>query len=110
MEGNEAQMLAMGGEFEASLLLVDALWERGGVLAGYTPNGAIAAIPARDVCAFCDARSKIGLDGVRKVAANPPAEARHALTTRLFARRDGRWRVLGEPAAKPKDLPPLEFR
>jgi len=95
MEGDEAQMLAMGGEFEASLMLVDALWEPKGVLGAYTPNGAIAAIPARDVLAFCDARSKKGLDGVRKVAANPLPEPRHALTTRLFARRNGRWKVLG---------------
>jgi hypothetical protein len=110
MEGDRAQMLAMGGEFEASLMLVDTLWEKGGALAAYVPNGAIAAIPARDVLAFCDARSKPGLDAVRKVAANPLPDPRHALTTRLFARRGGRWQVLGEPAAKPKDLPPLEFR
>ena len=95
VEGNEAQMLSMGGEFEASLMLVDALWERGGALASHVPNGAIAAIPARDVCVFCDSRSKTGLDGVRKVAANPPADPKHALTNRLFARRDGRWRLLG---------------
>jgi hypothetical protein len=110
MEGDEAQMLAMGGDFEASLLLVDSLWEKGGALAEYVPNGAIAAIPGRDVCAICDARSAKGLANLRKVAANPLAEPRLALSTKLFARRDGRWVLLDEEAPVAKDLPPLEFR
>lgn len=110
MEGDEAQMLAMGGDFEASVLLLDAPWEKGGVLAGYAPNGVIATIPARDVCAFCDARSAKGLEGLRKVATNPLAEPKYALSPKLFARVDGRWRELGAEAARPRDLPPLELR
>lgn len=110
MEGDEAQMLAMGGDFEASLLLLDDLWEKGGALARYAPHGAIAAIPARDVAAFCDARSARGLEALRKVATQPLADPRYALTPKLFARHEGRWREFGAEAPQaPRDLPPLEF-
>ena len=47
---------------------------------------------------------------MRKVAANPLAEPKLALTTKLFTRVDGRWREFLGGAAKPADLPPLEFR
>lgn len=110
MEGDEAQMLAMGGDFEASLLLVDALWDKGGALAAYAPNAPVVAIPARDVCAFCDIGSPKGLDGVRQVASNPLADPKLALTPKLFTRVDGRWREFPGSAARPAELPPLEFR
>jgi hypothetical protein len=99
-EGDGAHMLAMGGQFEASLVLVDALWD--GLLAEYGPNGHIVTIPARDLCLFCDARSVEGLKRVREVAAAPLADATHALSPRLFLRRDRKWRELGAaPAPAP---------
>jgi hypothetical protein len=105
-QGDGAHMLTMGGEFEASLVLVDALWD--GMLREYAPNGPIVTIPARDMCVFCDARSLEGLKRVRTVATQPLADPKYSLTQKLFARRDGRWRVW--PPEKPKDLAPLEFK
>jgi hypothetical protein len=98
--------LTMGGDFEASLVLVDALWD--GPLKQHTPNGAMVAIPARDVCAFCDARSAEGIAALKQVVQRVTRGGDHLLSERLFLRKDGRWTVLGgtQPA---KDLPPLEF-
>ena len=48
-----SQGLLLDGQFEASLLLLDDLWDES--LASYAPNGFVAAAPTRDVLAFCDA-------------------------------------------------------
>lgn len=107
-EGDGAHMLTMGGDFEASMLLVDSLWEPGGVLAGYVPNGPVATIPARDLCVFCDARSPQGLRRVNTFAMTASVEKQsQQLTRKVLARRDGRWRELA--AADPRDAP-LQFK
>ncbi len=101
--------LVMGGQFEASLVLVDGLWEDS--LRQYTPNGAVVAIPSRDMCAFCDAASEKGIAALRRiierVTADPQNPKSHRVSERLFVRRDGRWHPYME---KPADLPPLELR
>jgi hypothetical protein len=99
------QGLTLDGQFEASLMLVDALWDR--ALAPQAPNGAVVTIPSRDVCAFCDAKSAEGVKQLRAVAARVGAGGSHVLTDKLFVRADGKWREFGAEAKK--DLPPLEF-
>jgi uncharacterized protein YtpQ (UPF0354 family) len=49
----------LDGNFEASLILVNSLSEKG--LAYLAPNDFVAAIPARDILTFCDADSVEGL-------------------------------------------------
>lgn len=79
----------MGGNFEASLILVDTLWDRG--LRHLCPNGFVAALPARDVLSFCDVQSAQGIAELRQVVARLQAapEADHLLRPELF-RRDGK--------------------
>jgi hypothetical protein len=84
--------LTVGGQFEASLLLVDALWDR--VLAKHFPHGPVVTIPSRDVCAFCDAQSARGVAQLRKVAARVTAGGQRLLSDKLFIRKDGTWRKL----------------
>jgi len=49
--------------FGASLLLIDRLWDE--EFATVTPNGIILAVPNREVLAFCDAHSILGIQELR---------------------------------------------
>lgn len=98
--------LAMGGQFEASLVLLDDLWDS--VLKEHTPNGAVVTIPARDMCVFCDSRSAEGIAELKRIAARVMKTGDHTLADTLFIRKDGKWQEYG--VEKPVDLPPLEFK
>lgn len=100
--------LLMGGHFEASLVLLDALWTKS--FQEQAPNGAVVAIPARDICAFCDARASQAIGQLRTMAKRVVATGDHVITDKLFVRRDGRWHELKEgESASDDDLPPLDF-
>jgi hypothetical protein len=81
--------LQLDGQFEASLILLDKLWDE--ALAQFTPHGAIVAIPARDVLAFCDADDTAGIAELRALAQRVTAVSDHLLTPQLFRRIDGAW-------------------
>jgi uncharacterized protein YtpQ (UPF0354 family) len=49
----------LDGNFEASLLLLDQLWDQ--ALVEYAPNGFAVAVPAGDVLAFADVVSAEGI-------------------------------------------------
>jgi hypothetical protein len=69
----------LGGNFEASLPLASSLWDDR--LALLAPNGFVAAAPARDVLAFCDASSEGGIIELRAVITRAEAAGvDHALT------------------------------
>ena len=57
----------LDGEHESSLVLVDEVWNA--VLRNDCPNGAVVAIPARDLCMFCDADSPEGIVALREMCA-----------------------------------------
>lgn len=105
-EAGPVHALIMGGQFEASLVLVDELWD--GPLKQYAPNGFVVAIPSRDVLAFCDAKSAEGLAELKRVVARVSADGVPPITDQLYARRGGRWEPLEGP--KRPDLAPLEFK
>jgi hypothetical protein len=75
--------------FEASLLLVDALWD--GALSQYAPNGFGIAVPARDVLAFADAGSASAIDELRAVVSRIFPGGDHLITPELYRRQSGRW-------------------
>ncbi len=81
--------LFVGGNFEASLLLVDSLWDES--LAGYARNGFVVAVPSRDVLAFADAASESGLAELRNVVSRVYPCGDHLISPDLFRRRAGRW-------------------
>lgn len=81
--------IAMGGDFEASTVLLDRLWDE--KLTRYTPNGAVVAIPARDVCAFCDAESAEGIAHLQQLVARMRDEGRMEIEGGLLQRQRGRW-------------------
>jgi hypothetical protein len=80
----------MGGNFEASLILVDALWNNDQIRQ-VAPNGCVIALPARDLLAFCDAGSAQGIADLKAFARRASANADHLLTPDLFVRKAGQW-------------------
>jgi hypothetical protein len=81
--------LFLDGNFEASLLLLDDLWDQ--ALSGYAPNGFVIAVPARDVLAFCDQASEEGVGELREVAARLFPGGDHLISPQLFSREGDRW-------------------
>ena len=81
----------MENNFEASVLLLDTVWDLS--LAKYVHEEFIAAIPARDVLAFADSSSAVGIAELRgiveRVVNNPRAD--HLLSTSLYRRRGRTW-------------------
>jgi uncharacterized protein YtpQ (UPF0354 family) len=92
---DKAVMLILDGDLEASLLLVDMLWEQ---LAAQIPGDLIAAVPARDILAV----SGTGVDGgvavlnhaVRRFWARPSANPKLLLTPSLLTRQTNSWQLL----------------
>lgn len=81
--------LTLDGHFEASLLLVDRLWDE--IFASRLPNGVVAAIPARDVLGFCDAASQSGIAMLRQMIASVLPRNDHLISDQLWHRVDGAW-------------------
>ena len=79
-------MIFLGGNFEASLLLIDDLWDR--QLAHLAPNDFVAAVPTRDVLAVCDANSEAGIDELRQIVLRAEG-GDHPLATTLYRRPRG---------------------
>jgi uncharacterized protein YtpQ (UPF0354 family) len=86
-----SQGLLLDGQFEASLLLQDDLWDES--LASYAPNGFIAAAPTRDVLAFCDSKSEQGIRELTELAQCTYNNGQHRISPALLERINGEWRV-----------------
>jgi hypothetical protein len=80
----------MEGNFEASVLLLDTVWDNS--FANYIREDFVAAIPSRDVLAFGDSSSADGIAEVRaivdRVATN---SSDRIISTSLYRRRNGVW-------------------
>lgn len=84
--------LLLDGDHEACLVLLDGLWDH--LFADKTPNGAVVAIPSRDVLSFCDANSAEGIAALREACQRIGPDAKGALFQGLLRRKDGRWTIL----------------
>ncbi|MFB9326273.1 DUF1444 domain-containing protein [Paenibacillus aurantiacus] len=82
-------MLLLDGNFEASLLLLDDLWE--GTLNDYAPSGYAMAFPARDVLMFCDVQSEEGIAQMREVVERIRVNGDHLLSNAIWTRQAGKW-------------------
>ena len=91
----KGQMFAvlMGGNFEASLILLDCLWDDS--FRQFAAGQYAIAIPARDILAFCDSSSVEGLRELQRVSqAAHSSPIDHPLSDRLYLRMGSRWQVL----------------
>lgn len=85
--------LFLDGNYEASLILIDELWDE--LLVQYATNGFVVAIPARDVIAFCDLKSNEGITELMELNERVYEGADHQLTNCLYKRQNSQWvRVL----------------
>ena len=82
----------MEGNFEASVLLLDTVWEIS--LAKHVRGGFVVAAPTRDVLAFGDASSPHAISELRALVDRlAESGADHPLTNSLLHRREGAWVV-----------------
>ena len=93
MRGDDKVLLvSAGGDYEASLLLIDEIWSGGQIKV----NGDIVvAVPARDVLLVTGSRDRTGLKRVHELATKFVAEGPYGLTDALFVYRNGRFTKFG---------------
>lgn len=87
--------LVVGGDFEASLVLLDPVWSER--LKGEVASNFVVALPTRDVCAFCDSRSPEAIEALRMLTERLTAKGERLLCDRLLRRENERWRLYEAP-------------
>jgi len=88
----DVALMSAGGNYEASLLLIDDIWSSGQIQV----NGDIVvAIPTRDTLLVTGSRSRSGLKLVRELTAKFKSQGPYELTDTLFRYRDGRFTKFG---------------
>lgn len=86
--GDGLFMITAGGDYEASLLLADAFWEKRPVK---VKGDYVVAVPTRDLLLVSGSDDTAGIAKLREIARKAVGEASYALTDALFVRRDGRF-------------------
>ncbi len=81
-------LLTAGGDYTASVLLLDSVWDQ---LSERVQGDIVAAVPSRDVLLFTGSNSKEGLAAVREKAAEISKTGDHVIANTLIRRRDGKW-------------------
>jgi uncharacterized protein YtpQ (UPF0354 family) len=89
---DEVMLMTAGGNYEASLLLIDDIWSSGQVK---VDGDIVVAIPTRDVLLVTGSRNRAGLKRVRELVAKFVAQGPYELTDTLFRYRDGRFTKFG---------------
>jgi uncharacterized protein YtpQ (UPF0354 family) len=83
-------LLTAGGDYTASLLLFDGLWEE---LANLVDGRVVAVAPARDTLLFTGSDSEEGLTAIRKHASDIITSGNYLISATMLVRVDGRWDV-----------------
>jgi uncharacterized protein YtpQ (UPF0354 family) len=81
-------MLTAGGCFEASLLLLDEIWDE---QAKAVDGELVAAVPARDLLLFTGSRSQAGLKTLRTAVQQTMEHGSYQVSKTLLVRRRGHW-------------------
>jgi uncharacterized protein YtpQ (UPF0354 family) len=91
LQGGEGlYMVTAGGDYEASLILVDDLWT-GPSITPKVKGEVVIAIPARDLLLVTGSEDPAGLKKLRELARKVMAEGSYTLTDQLFVRRGGKF-------------------
>lgn len=90
----QAVQVTLDGENEASLVLLDDLWDK--AFLKHIPNGVMAVIPARNVCVFLDMASVTqgGLGDLMDVVTQKHQERNGAFSD-ILHRQNGKWVIGG---------------
>lgn len=81
---------AAGGNFEASLLFIDAFWEQ---LAPRFPGRPLVAIPSRDLLFAIGSEQPRAAQIIREKARVELVDNRYAISQTVLERVDGKWRA-----------------
>lgn len=84
-------MLTAGGDFVASILLLDGVWAQ---LESSVDGDVVAAVPSRDVLLYTGSRSGEGIAYIRRKACEIREAGHHVISQTLLRRTSGRWGVL----------------
>jgi len=85
-QGALVSIITAGGDYEASLLLLDHIWSSRQLV---VDGDIVVAIPARDLLLFTGSRNRAGIAKLREVASEAARDASYRITDRLFVYRDG---------------------
>ncbi len=83
-------LLAAGGDYTASLLLFDDLWDS---LAEDVDGDIVAVVPARDTLLYTGSNSAAGLAAIRDRAQRIVARGDNVISETLIQRRGGKWQA-----------------
>ncbi len=81
-------LIAAGGTYEASLLLLDSIWNRGQI---DVRGDIVVAIPTRDLLLVTGSEDSEGITKIRETVRDAYDTGAYKLTPKLFVRRDGRF-------------------
>lgn len=98
-QGAAAAMFVLDGDLEASLLLVDHLWEQ---IGPQLPGDLIAAVPARDTLAVTGSQIPGGIAALTRAvdAVWHKSPTRLLLTRSLLIRHGDSWLLPADPSAR----------
>lgn len=85
-----AFMLTCGGNFEATTLLLDEVWQQ---LSAIVPGDLVVAVPARDLVIITGSDNHGGLAFVRSKVSNILETADHTLTRHFLVKNENGWRL-----------------
>jgi uncharacterized protein YtpQ (UPF0354 family) len=83
-------MLTAGGDYTASLLLMDWIWQQ---LQESVEGDLVAAVPSRDVLLFTGSGSNDGIQSVRQKVREIHEGGDHVISRTLLRRISGKWHV-----------------
>lgn len=86
--GPLVSMLTAGGDYVASLLLFDELWQGDALEA---TGEIVVAVPSRDIVLFTDSKNELGVKRLRELAERAYSENSYGVTDKLFVFRGGRF-------------------
>jgi uncharacterized protein YtpQ (UPF0354 family) len=94
-QAGRCALLTVDGDLDASLLLVDTIWEQ---FAAQVPGDPVAAVPVRNQLLATGSGVSGGIDALRNAASyvwqSPRANPKLLLTPSLLTRQGGRWELL----------------
>jgi uncharacterized protein YtpQ (UPF0354 family) len=90
---NGLYMITAGGDYEASLLLLDSIWTD---LKAEVQGEVVVAIPTRDLLLVTGSQFPQGIAKLKELAKNSADKGAYRLTPQLFVHRDGRFILFQE--------------
>lgn len=82
-------MLTAGGTFEASILLIDEIWEGQAEL---VEGDLVVAAPSRDMLLFTGSKSGEGIQKLRDLAESIHEDGSYLISKTLLVRQEGNWK------------------